>query len=366
MNQVHVTLAALVLMVSSPGQATAQELIEESLRIPMPEAGSKGLEAFMVRPNDSAAHPLALLTHGTPRDSSQRADVTATNYVPEAREFARRGWTTVIVVRRGFGTSGGRYAEESRSCSSHPDYYDAGKEAANDLRFSIAYLSKGPHVDASRILSVGVSAGGFANVALTADPPPGLLAAISFAGGRGSKKTDEVCNADYLARAFGDFGKTSRIPMLWIYAENDHFFGPRVAAAFYQAFTRSGGKAVFVRAAAFRRDGHGLFSPGGIPIWTPVVDEFLAGQNLKLRDALLALPVPPDVAPPSDLSAHGREEWRSFLTFPQHRAFAVSDLGHYGYSYGRSSDKEARKLALEHCEDEVSHEDRCRLVDVQP
>ena len=72
MKQVRVTLAAMVLLVSSLGQATAQELIEESLRIPMPEAGSKGLEAFMVRPNDSAAHPLALLTHGTPRDLPAR------------------------------------------------------------------------------------------------------------------------------------------------------------------------------------------------------------------------------------------------------------------------------------------------------
>jgi dienelactone hydrolase len=319
----------------------------------------------MVRPNDSAPHPLALLTHGTPREASQRGDVTALNFVPEAREFARRGWTTVIVVRRDYGTSGGSYAEEGRACSSHPDYYDSGKESAKDLRFSIAYLSKLPQVDPSRILSVGVSAGGFANVALTADPPPGLLAAISFAGGRGSRKPDEVCNADYLVRAFGDFGKTSRIPMLWIYAENDHFFGPQVAAAFYQAFTRSGGKAVFVRASAFRRDGHGLFS-GGIPLWTPVVDEFLAGQNLKLRDELLALPEAPDVTPPSALSTHGREEWRSFLTFPQHRAFAVSERGHYGYSYGRTSDKEARKLALEHCEEAVTHGDRCRLVDAQP
>jgi dienelactone hydrolase len=348
------------------GRAAAQDLVEESLRIPMPDAGKKGLEAFMVRPNDSAPHPLALLTHGTPRAAADRFEVSALNLVPQAREFARRGWTTVIVVRRGYGGSGGSYAEDGRACSSHPDYYDVGKESAKDLRFSISYLSTIPQVDASRIISVGISAGGYANVALTANPPPGLLAAISFAGGRGSRAPDEVCNPEYLVRAFGDFGKTSRVPMLWVYAENDHFFGPQLAAAFYQAFTRSGGKAEFIRAAAFRRDGHGLFSPGGIPLWTPMVDEFLAAQHLKLRDELLALPAAPDVTPPSALSAQGRQEWRNFLTYPQHRAFAVSDQGHLGFSYGRSSDKDARKLAMEHCEDVVSHGDRCHLVDTPP
>jgi dienelactone hydrolase len=359
-------LAMLVLVVLSLGQAAAQDLIEESLRIPMPDAGKKGLEAFMVRPNDSSAHPLALLTHGTPRAGPERDDVTALSLVPQAREFARRGWTTVIVVRRGYGSSGGSYAEEARACSRHPDYYGAGKESARDLRFSIAYLSKAPQVDASRVISVGISAGGFANVALTADPPPGLLASISFAGGRGSRKPDEVCNPDYLVRAFGDFGRASRVPMLWVYAENDHFFGPELAAAFHHAFTLSGGKAEFIRAAPFPRDGHGLFSAGGIPLWTPMVDEFLAGQSLKLRDDLLALPAAPDVTPPTPLPSEALKDWRSFLTYPEHKAFAVSDLGHYSYSYGRSSDKAARKLAMEHCEEAAPHADRCQLVDIQP
>ena len=97
-----------------------------------------------------------------------------------------------------------------------------------------------------------------------------------------------------------------------------------------------------------------------------MVDEFLAGQGLKLRPELLALPVAPDVAPPGSLSEEGRREWRSFLTYPQHSAFAVSDRGHYGFAYGRADDKTARKAALEHCEDGVSHGDRCRLVETQP
>ncbi len=93
-----------------------------------------------------------------------------------------------------------------------------------------------------------------------------------------------------------------------------------------------------------------------------MVDAFLAGQNLKLREESLALPAAPDVPPPDALPAQGRQEWRNYLTYPEHRAFAVSGSGHYAYVYGRSSDKEAQKLAMERCEEFASRGDRCELA----
>jgi dienelactone hydrolase len=351
-------LFALTIVIPVDGQ----DLVEQSLRIPMAAAGKSGLEAVMVRPDNAAAHPLALINHGSPREADERPGMTASGLIPQAREFARRGWTTVVVLRRGYGASGGVYSEDARGCSSDPQYYAAGIESAKDIRAAIAYLSTLPVVDASRIISIGVSAGGFATVALTADPPPGLIAGISFAGGRGSQRPDEVCGAGDLIRAFAEFGKRSRIPMLWVYSENDHFFGPAIAAQFYKAFTNAGGVARFVWAPAFRRDGHGLFSLGGISFWTPMVDDFLAGQHLKLREALLSLPPSPAIEPPGQLSAEGREEFRSFLTLPAHKAFAVSTSGHYGYAFGRRAADEAKKAALKHCRDADQRADRCAVV----
>jgi dienelactone hydrolase len=342
--------------------ARAQDLVENALRIPTKDAGKKGLEAVMVRPNEPGPHPLAVLTHGTPREANDRPGMSPWQMVPQAREFARRGWTTVVVLRRGYGDSGGGFDEDARACSRRPDFYDSGKESAKDLRESIAYLSKLPEVDPSRIISVGISAGGYANVALTADPPPGLIAAISFAGGRGSRRPDEVCNADELIRAFHEFGEKSRVPMLWVYSENDHFFGPQIAQAFYQAFTQAGGKATFIHAAPYRKDGHGLFSLGGISIWTAMVDEFLKKQNLVLRTSLLSLPEPPDIPAPAQLKAGGRDEFRNFLTLPAYKAFAVSTEGHLGYAFGRRSEKDAQKLAKEHCEENSSRSDPCALI----
>jgi dienelactone hydrolase len=345
--------------------ASAQDLVESALRIPTKGSGKKGLEAVMVRPNEPGPHPLAVISHGAPRDGSERPGMTPWQMIPQAREFARRGWTTVVVMRRGYGDSGGGFDEDARACTSRVDYYDSGKESAKDIREAIEYLSKLPEVDPARIISVGVSAGGFATVALTADPPPGLVAGISFAGGRGSHRPDEVCNPDVLITAFRYYGEKSRVPMLWVYAENDHFFGPQIAQAFYQAFTKAGGEATFVRAAPFRRDGHGLFSLGGIQIWPQMVDEFLRAQKLTLRTTLLALPEPPDVPPPSELNSSAAGEFRTFLTLPPYKAFAASSGGHIGYAFGRRSEKEAEKLAQEHCQDAADKNDKCRLIPLE-
>lgn len=237
----------------------------------------------MVRPDEPGPHPLALINHGAPPDKSDHPKMRPSSMLPQAREFARRGWTTVIVMRRGYGRSGGGFAEEARPCGHNPNYYEAGVESANDLRAAITYLSKLPEVDPTRIISVGVSAGGFATVALTANPPPGLVAAISFAGGRGSKAMDQVCSRQVEVNAFREFGKSSRVPMLWVYAFNDHSFPPPTAEEFYRAFTGAGGRAQFVTAVPFGTDGHHLFSRAGIPIWTGMVDSFLRSQNLVLR-----------------------------------------------------------------------------------
>ena len=340
----------------------SQDLVERFFRIPTPSSGKKGLEAVMVRPGEPGPHPLAVLTHGTPREASDRAGMSPWQLLPQAREFARRGWTTVIVLRRGYGDSGGGYQEDARACSLSPNYSSSAKESVKDLREALEYLSKLPEVDPARIISVGISAGGFATVALTADAPPGLVAAISFAGGRGSKTPDSVCNPDLLIKAFREFGKNSRIPMLWVYAENDHFFGPQIAQQFYLAFSQAGGKARFIHAAPFRGDGHSLFSLAGIPIWTPMVDDFLASQDLTLRQALLSLPQPPDVGAPAQLKPSAREEFRIFLTMAPYRAFAVSNNGHFGYVFGRRSEKDAERAAKERCEENTSRNDNCTLV----
>jgi dienelactone hydrolase len=342
-------------------RVVAQEIVVTEIRVPTHASGKKGLEAVMVRPGDSAAHPLALLTHGTPREPKERGEMTPLRWIPQAREFARRGWTAVVVMRRGFGDSGGGYAEDSHACGRRPDFVGATKESVRDLREAATYLATRPEVDATRMIGVGVSTGGLAMVGLAADPPAGMVAAISFAGGRGSDAPDHVCNAAELVEAFGEFGKHSKVPMLWVYAANDHYFGPQVAQAFYQAYTKGGGKAQFVATGPFGEDGHGLYSLRGISIWTPIVDEFLKGQNLTLRETLLQVPVPA-LQPPATLSEKGREEFASYLLSAPHKAMAASPGGHFGVGFGRRTAEEAKEHALENCNKNAGKDGPCAVV----
>lgn len=332
-----------------PQDAISNSFLTRPLRIPMREAGPDGLEALLVQPNEPGSHPLVVLTHGRPATAEQRLEMTPQRLLPEAVEFARRGWVTVIIMRRGYGTSGGRYVESILSCE-YPDFQPQAREPAKDLRAAISYLSTLPEVDARRIVAVGASAGGLAVTALTVDPPPGLVAAVNFAGGSGYAGPNKICQPGGLLSMFWLLGKKSRVPMLWVYAKNDTFFNAEIAESMHQEFTKAGGKATFIAAPTFGNEGHSLFSPSGIPVWTRYVDDFLKGQGLALRSDLLPLPARPQVNPPSGLTPSGKKAFQDYLTLPGKKAFAVDPGRTWGYEFGRRTPEEAKKAALEYCE----------------
>jgi dienelactone hydrolase len=355
------TLAAAVAIVTGAAlPVSASGFLTQDLRIAVPGSGKAGLEAVLVRPNEPGRYPLALINHGSPRNPQDRPEMSPMQMWPMAIEFARRGWAAVIVLRRGYGGSGGGWAETYGGCS-NARYDNAGRAGAADLRAAIAELAKRADVDATRVISVGVSAGGFAIVALTEDPPPRLVAAISFAGGRGSMADDRVCSEEHLIDAFRSFGRHSKTPMLWVYADNDHFFSPRLAAKFKDAFVAGGGQVDLVMTGPFGNDGHGLFSMTGIPRWTPIVDAFLKRRDLVLREALLPLPEPANIEPPPQLSENGRKAFSMYLRGGRHKAFAVSKLDRFGWSSGRRTVESAITAALRFCRE---HATDCELFAV--
>jgi dienelactone hydrolase len=280
-------LLAIWIVCAAIPPVAADDFYREDLRIPMNAAGPRGLEALLIRPSDTRRYPLALISHGAPRDPGQRAGMTPYGLYSQAIEFARRGFASLVVMRRCYGTSVGNYAEDSGPCA-HRNYLRAARVSAADLRAAIDAMQSRLDVTTQGMIAVGVSAGGFASIALTADPPPGLAAALSFAGGRGSQADNDVCDEDALARAFGVLGQTSRTPMLWVYAQNDEFFAPYLAHRLHTEFVAAGGRAEFVDAPSFGNDGHRLFSAAGMPIWAPLIDRFLREQNLASRDPIAA------------------------------------------------------------------------------
>lgn len=326
-------------------RARAAEYYTEDLRIPMAETGSQGLEAFLVRPSGAKRYPLALLSHGSPRKFEDRAAMSAHKYYGIALEYARRGYAALIVMRRGYGTSPGGRVDSVGGCT-NAAYLPAAAVAVADLRAAIDAMAHRDDVTTSGMIAAGHSSGGLATVALTAQAPAGLVAAISFAGGRGSHDDDDVCNPDGLVQAFAAFGKTSRVPMLWVYATNDSFFGPDLARRLHDGFRAGGGNAKFIAAPPYGDDGHYLYSVAGRAQWTPYLDAFLRERGLG--HDILSLPDP--LPAPGRLNEAARAEFARYLasTMP-HKAFAVSPNGGYGWRAGRATADEARRDSLAAC-----------------
>ena len=155
--------------------ANAQRYVEREVTIPWVLAPG-GLHALLVYADLPGKHPLAVITHGTSPKAEERAEVNGWQMLPQALWFARRGWIALVVVRRGYGASGGE-PDTSRG----GDHQGAGEYSAMDLRTAIDYARGLPQVDATHVVAMGVSTGGLAVVALTANAPPGLVAAIKLA-----------------------------------------------------------------------------------------------------------------------------------------------------------------------------------------
>jgi dienelactone hydrolase len=130
------------------------------------------------------------------------------------------------------------------------------------------------------VVVVGQSAGGWAALAFASRAPAGLRAVINFAGGLGGQsydRPDNNCAPDRLIATAEDFGRTSRVPTLWIYTENDSYFAPRLSKAMAGAFRIAGGKVDYQLLPSFGTDGHFLAeSENADTVWGPVVERFLA------------------------------------------------------------------------------------------
>lgn len=252
---------------------------EEIVRVPGP--GGASLIATVMRPPGEARAPLVVINHGSPADGSQRAKMERPRYSALTSWFLARGYVVALPLRRGYGESGGTWAEAYGRCDT-PDYYNAGLRGAADIQATIDYMRTQPYV-AGRTIVVGQSAGGWATVALSSYNPPGVPGMVNFAGGRGGHQKLPGgglgnCTPDALVQAAGKYGATARVPMLWLYTQNDSFFEPSLAARMAAAYDAAGGRANYKALPAFGRDGHSLAGANsGVSLWSPLVESFLAG-----------------------------------------------------------------------------------------
>jgi dienelactone hydrolase len=251
--------------VSGVWQACAFEISTNNV-----DVNGAEISVYLYQPAGAGPFPLLVLSHGSPRKAADRDNFGAKTLRAQAAAYATNGVAVAVPIRRGYGGKG-RWMEGYGACE-HPNYYKAGLAGADDIAAAVAAISKRPEIDASRVVLMGVSAGGWASLA--AATKINVRGVVNFAGGRGSQGPDHVCGESQLISAASMYGGISRdVPELWFYSENDHFFGPALARRLHEAFTGAGGQATFVAAPPYGNDGHNYIAD--IKSWKPKVDDFL-------------------------------------------------------------------------------------------
>ena len=276
-------LCAAAVCSTAAGSAFAQ--IQEAVRIPAP--GGYTVAATILRPEGPGPFGAVILNHGVPVSDSERAGASSSDLLASAAVFAQRGYVVVLPLRRGFGATGGEFAEYTGSCS-HPDYLGGEQAAAEDVMAAYEYARALPHVDPRRMILAGHSAGGM--VALfTAGvrQPEGLVAVLAFAAGRGGNPAlhpGVPCAAEPLARVLDMVGRSIKAPAMFHYAENDQYFNPDTTRFWFQRFTAGGARAEYVLQPPFGDDGHYVFGDrAGIRYWVPAVESFLARYGIPFK-----------------------------------------------------------------------------------
>jgi pimeloyl-ACP methyl ester carboxylesterase len=242
--------------------------------IPSPVPGLL-MRATLYRPQGAGPFPLAVINHGSEQDANARAASPLPTFPAATAWFLAHGYAVLIPERPGHGKTGGRYLEDQGSCGA-ADYVAAGNGAADSIAAALTYMHVSPAIRPTGVVLVGNSAGSLGALALAARQPQGIRAVINFAGGRGGHNGGRPlsnCSPDRLVVAAGAFGKTSRIPTLWLYASNDTYFPPDLSGRMADAYRSAGGSVDYHLLPPIPGEGHALIANQGA--WAPVVDAFL-------------------------------------------------------------------------------------------
>ena len=268
------------------GPATAR-LVEEKIMVPVRAVTIQGKEVSQkivvtLFYEDAAAkpYPVLVINHGRSAQREERTAPGRMRMAPISSWFAGMGFLVALPTRMGYHNSGGEDVEYSGACKSknYPPVYAAS--AAQTLQV-LEVLRSRPDVARDRTVFLGQSFGGMTSITLAAVNPPGVQAAINFAGGGGGNpKTmpQQPCGQPQLKSLFSDYGKTARVPTLWIYSENDMYWGPKLPKEWFDAFRAAGGIGEFKQFPPFGEDGHRLFTRAP-ETWQPRVLQFLRANG---------------------------------------------------------------------------------------
>jgi len=281
---------ALVLPLS-PGRALEGPQ-PEIVIIPARAAGTDWkVHTQVFKPEGPGPFPLIVFSHGRAGKGEERKALEHPVLRGHVAYWMRKGFAVIAPIRPGYGATGGADIETSSIrinkqgvCTGTPLFQQAIGNAADVLSEVVAWARRQPWVNTTKIVLVGQSVGGITSVAAGARALPGVIAYINFAGGQGGNSVHnpgKSCFPEALTSLYGQYGRTTRIPNLWLYASNDQFWGPDMPKKWHAAFSSAGGSGDFVQTAPVPgHDGHYLLSRGG-RLWGDHVDPFMDALGFK-------------------------------------------------------------------------------------
>ncbi|WP_136413952.1 CocE/NonD family hydrolase [Herbaspirillum sp. ST 5-3] len=329
--------ASSLLASTTPAEAVVLDaaLNEQVVMIPVVSGGATvELETTIFKPPGNGPFPLVIMNHGKALGNphAQHRD----RFVVLSREFVKRGYAVVVPMRKGFSKSTGEYIDPGCDMTAH------GQTQADDLQGTLEYLRAQSWVDREHIVIAGQSYGGLTALAFGTRQFPGVRGLINFAGGLKMHGGD--CRwQQSLVQAFATYGAKTTLPSIWFYGENDHHFGPDLAARLYSAYNQAGGHAKLVAYGPFKKDAHGMSaSRDGVKIWWPETEKFLKELGMPTQQVLALddeIKVPAHEYAAIDnveaipfLKSGAREQYRVFLGKSYPRAFAVSPTGAWSWA----------------------------------
>jgi len=302
------------------------------------------------RPDGDGPFPIVIFNHGRSAAKDKRAETPRFRSTTIARYWIRRGFAVFVPTRLGYGDAGlDPDPEYSGPLCSDRKFNVPLAVMLKHVGATLEFAKSLPWVDAKRVIVAGQSYGGFASIGASAEKLPGVLAAINFAGGAGGRpdtNPGDPCSPEKTAAIAADLGKRTTLPMLWLYSENDKYWGADWPRKWHTAYGQGGGRADMTTFPPVDDDGHKLLSKG-FRLWRPVVDRFMeklgfpppksknappATGFARLDDSSKLPYVKDDVK---------SEKYPKFLDADIPRALAISPSGAWAWQTGETAPQQA-------------------------
>jgi dienelactone hydrolase len=304
-------------------------------------AETKQIPVTVYRPSGDGPFPLAVFNHGRQTRDFRPAQGRSR---PEtmARWLVRKGFVVMAPTRVGYADTFGRFDPEFAGECKDRRLEPLHEAMAEQTLATVAHARQLPYVDASRWVVMGGSAGGLGSLATAARAPEGLAGVINLSGGIGGdpvRMPRRPCRPDQLAAYWEQLAGRAEAPTLWLYWENDQFWGAEHPHEWFRAWNRGSGRGEFHMYPPSGKEGHFGINENR-DRWIPQAEAFLNELGFR-RPGLPPRPPASGYAAVNDLNrvpmlspAVRNDHYRRFVQARPPKAFALSERGAMGWATG--------------------------------